>query len=70
MARRDAGNVVPGERLVAVLATGMSRPHSAFINEIYRPTKVAGDQATSWATVVEVSSCVRTASAVIGSPNR
>jgi hypothetical protein len=39
MARRDAGNVVPGERLVAVLATGMSRPHSAFINEIYRPTE-------------------------------
>jgi hypothetical protein len=55
MARRDAGNVVKGERLAAV-ARGLP--------------KVSGNQATSWATVVEVSSCVRTASAVIGSPNR
>ena len=39
MARRDAGNVVQGERVVVVLAAGMSRPRSAFINEIYRPDR-------------------------------
>jgi hypothetical protein len=40
MARRDAGNVVQGERpAVAGRATVMSRPHSAFINEICKPTE-------------------------------
>jgi hypothetical protein len=71
MARRDAGNVVQGERRPAVAgrATVMSRPHSAFINEIRKPKgkRESSHQLSHGCRGVQLR---LTASAVIGAPNR